>query len=324
MRNYVITTVLSLIIVTLGLTTPRCYGEDTDDIGEARVHEVTNSLIGTKAPKLDIPMLNGDTVRLGALAGKKPVYLKFWATWCVPCRQQMPHLQSIFEKYGDDIQVLSINAGLNDSVESVQAFQKEYGLTVPVAIDTEGHIGQALKLTVTPQHVLIDRTGTIRYIGHLASDELDRALASVIEEDVTETPAAPVKEQSQLEKSPKTLTLLDDTSFQLENTDDKPTVLFFFAAWCDWYLAETRPAVSARCIAFQERIRDLHQQYGQDLRIVGIAQFLWTNTDYLREYQARLGVEYPIGLDVGSTWFTAYGVRDVPTVIVLNGENEVE
>ena len=324
MRLYRANPIVLFLLVTLGLTASPGYADDIGDVGEARVQEVTSPLIGTKAPKLDIRLLNGDTIALGALANNKPVYLKFWATWCHPCRQQMPHLQKTFEKYGDDLQVLSVNAGMNDSVESVKAFQKEYGLTMPVAIDSDGQIGRAFKLTVTPQHVLIDRTGTIRYIGHLASDTLDTTLAALLQDNGSASPAASEGEKPRAEKAPKTLALLDGTSFDVDSAKDKPTVLFFFAAWCDWYLAETRPAVSARCIEFQERVLELHQRFGDEVRILGIAQFLWTDPDYLKEYQTRLGVTYPIGLDTDSAWFSAYGIRDVPAIVVLNAENEIE
>ncbi len=86
---------------------------------------------------LDLPitLLSGQTVKLSQYKGKKPVYLKFWATWCQPCRKEMPHLQHTFEKYGDKIQVIAINLGVNDDLESVKAIQKEFGLSVPITID---------------------------------------------------------------------------------------------------------------------------------------------------------------------------------------------
>lgn len=314
---------LSVLLLTLLSFSVPSFADETGDAGEAHVQAMTNALIGTPAPRRAVQLMNGDNVDLGSLVGKKPVYLKFWATWCLPCRQQMPHFQSAFEKYGDEIQFLSVNAGLNDSVESVTAFQEKYALTMPLAIDTDGAVGRAFKLTVTPQHILIDRSGTIRYIGHLASDELDQALAAVLDDErATPTPTTP-KTTPSAEAAPKSLDLLDGSTFELENSDSRPTVLFFFAAWCDWYLAETRPEVSSRCIAFQEAVRDLHKQYGEQVRVVGIAQSLWTNADYLREYQARLDVQYPIGLDLDSTWFANYGVRDVPTIVVLDGKHAV-
>lgn len=314
---------LSLVLLALAWTAPRSFADEIGEIGEAHVQAMTSPLIGTRAPKLDITLMNGDKASLGALAGNKPVYLKFWATWCLPCREQMPHLQSTYDKYGNKIQFLSVNAGLNDSVESVQAFQEEFGLTVPLAIDTDGAIGRAFKLTVTPQHILIDRSGAIRYIGHMASAELDKALAALLKDEGTTTPPLPDDGKLQPDMPPESLALLDGATFHLENTENKPTVLFFFAAWCDWYLAETRPEVSSRCIAFQEAVRDVYEQYGEQVRIVGVAQSLWTNTDYLKEYQARLDVQYPIGLDLDSAWFAAYGIREVPAIVVLDAKNKI-
>ena len=51
---------------------------------------------------------------------KKLVYLKFWATWCQPCREQMPHLQETYESFGDDIEVIAVNIDINDSAEEAR------------------------------------------------------------------------------------------------------------------------------------------------------------------------------------------------------------
>jgi thiol-disulfide isomerase/thioredoxin len=59
--------------------------------GQQRAQEAGRALIGSPAPPLVLKTIDGETIDLGGLYGKKAVYLKFWATWCVPCRQQMPH-----------------------------------------------------------------------------------------------------------------------------------------------------------------------------------------------------------------------------------------
>ncbi|MGB6355099.1 MAG: redoxin domain-containing protein, partial [Steroidobacteraceae bacterium] len=64
--------------------------------GEQRAQAAGRALIGTPAPRLVLKTIDGETIDLGSLYGKKAVYLKFWATWCVPCRQQMPHFQHAY------------------------------------------------------------------------------------------------------------------------------------------------------------------------------------------------------------------------------------
>lgn len=61
--------------------------------GEGRAAATRALLVGHRAPAATLPLLDGGSVALAELAGRKPVYLKFWATWCKPCRKQMPHLE---------------------------------------------------------------------------------------------------------------------------------------------------------------------------------------------------------------------------------------
>ena len=81
------------------------------------------SLVGSPAPRLKLTTIDGETIDLGSLYGKKAVYLKFWATWCVPCRQQMPHLEHTFETAGPDLAVIAIDVGLGDSLEAIRRAQ---------------------------------------------------------------------------------------------------------------------------------------------------------------------------------------------------------
>src|SRR5579859_544166 len=82
-------------------------------------------LIGKPAPSLIVKTIDGESIDLGSVYGKQAVYLKFWATWCVPCRQQMPHFQHAFETAGPDMAVIAINTGFNDSVDAVLKYRKQ-------------------------------------------------------------------------------------------------------------------------------------------------------------------------------------------------------
>ena len=128
-------------------------------------------------PPLVLTTIDGDRIDLGALRGKKAVYLKFWATWCSPCREQMPHFEHVQQQAGDDLQVIAINIGFDDTVEQIKALRKEFGLTMPVVRDDDGKLGEVFGLRVTPQHVIIDKQGRIAYVGHLVDAKLETALA---------------------------------------------------------------------------------------------------------------------------------------------------
>jgi len=144
--------------------------------GQQRAEAAGHDLLGTPAPRLVLKTIDGDTIDLGGLYGKKAVYLKFWATWCVPCRQQMPHFQHTYETAGADLAVIAVNVGFNDSVEAIRKYQKQLGITMPIVFDGDAAIAGAFNVRVTPQHIVIGRDGRIRYVGHLADERLDAAL----------------------------------------------------------------------------------------------------------------------------------------------------
>lgn len=87
--------------------------------------------------KLPIHFIDGTQTTLADFQGKKPVYLKMWATWCQPCREQMPHFEQVQQEYGNDIEVIALNLGLNDDLDSVKATIKEFGLTMPMGLSTK-------------------------------------------------------------------------------------------------------------------------------------------------------------------------------------------
>src|ERR1700712_2106767 len=92
--------------------------------GEAAafVDVARDALVGRPAPAVTLQLLDGSRVELATLLGKKPIYLKFWATWCVPCRAQMPHLESTFHIDGDRLAVFAVDVAIDDPIENVRKF----------------------------------------------------------------------------------------------------------------------------------------------------------------------------------------------------------
>ena len=282
--------------------------------GDGYSAEARDALVGRRAPHVALEMLDGEHVALADLLGRKPVYLKFWATWCEPCREQMPHLEAAHRTYGDRVAIFAIDLGLNDAIETVRAFRTERGLTVPIAIDGDGVLGEQFHVSVTPQHVLIDRAGIVRYVGHGATPELDRALAALADggPGSSDAPARPVPGEGAL-----SLTLADGSTFTIAGQAGHPVALAFVTTWCDDYLAKTRPAMSEACIAHAHQVEALRKAH-DGIVWVTIAHPVWTAADDLDEYRKRLGVGTPIGRDDGAAWFAHYRVRDVPTTILLD------
>jgi len=145
--------------------------------GQQRAQSAGRAILGTPAPRVMLKTIDGDAIDLGDLYGKKAVYLKFWATWCVPCREQMPHFEHVYETAGPDMAVIAIDVGFNDTVDAIRAYRKKLGITMPIVFD-DGSLGSAFHLRVTPTHVVIGRDGRIQFVGHLADKDLDAALVA--------------------------------------------------------------------------------------------------------------------------------------------------
>lgn len=118
------------------------------------------SNIGNRAIDFELQTLDGQTIKLSALQGK-PVLLNFWATWCGPCKYEMPFLQQIHDKYtGKGLILLEID--INEKPETVQKYLTDNNLTVTVPMDVGAKVAKAYGITGIPSSFLIDKDGIIR------------------------------------------------------------------------------------------------------------------------------------------------------------------
>lgn len=153
----------------------------TAESGIASVQTDLDSLpeAGSPAPDFELSTLAGDTARLSDYLGR-PVILNFWATWCAPCRLEMPELQRAqtdFDAAGEGGPiVLTINEG--DSAERVAEFFDEVGLTLPALLDTEGIVGTAYGAFFLPTTIIVAPDGTVTAVhrGMISRDQLDTYL----------------------------------------------------------------------------------------------------------------------------------------------------
>ena len=295
--------------------------------GQQLAQQAGRSLIGTSAPALVLKTIDGQTIDLRKLYGKKAVYLKFWATWCVPCRQQMPHFESTYEHAGSDLAVIAINAGFNDSVEDVKVYRKAVGLKMPIVID-DGRLADALHLRVTPQHIVIGRDGKITYIGHLVDERLEAALTAARARPgdmaVAAKPAVALTDALDIgARVPGiSLTALDGSTLTLADpAGSRPTVIFFLSPWCESYLEKSRPERSAAC----KRAREQSARLSHDatVRWIGVASGLWSTAADLGGYRDQHQLAMPLALDESGAVFRNFGVRDVPVFILVNSKGEI-
>lgn len=133
--------------------------------------------LGAPAPDFELADLQGRSVRLSQFLGR-PVLLNFWATWCPPCRKEMPDLQAFSERYGDRIQVLGVNldfaAKVSTTNQVVLDFLQEYGVTYLNLRDPIGESVTRYRLTGFPVTFWIDPAGFIRgvWFGAMRQDDI--------------------------------------------------------------------------------------------------------------------------------------------------------
>lgn len=131
------------------------------------------------APPLQALDLQGKVWRLADLRGRA-VVLNFWATWCPPCRAEMPSLQQLAEIYGpEQLVVLAVNVG--ESVRRINQFVQASGLSVPVLLDPRSEIAQAWGADALPTTVLIDGKGRPRQRVRGEVDWTSREAAALVE-----------------------------------------------------------------------------------------------------------------------------------------------
>lgn len=134
--------------------------------------------VGSPAPDFTLTDLDGEPIKLSALRGQL-VVLNFWATWCEPCRAEMPELERIYQQYQPGLVVLGVN--LQEQPEDVRRFTRSINVTYPILLDPDGLVARLYKIIQLPNTYFIDRQGTIqaRHIGSLSAEKLQEYLDSM-------------------------------------------------------------------------------------------------------------------------------------------------
>ncbi len=120
--------------------------------------------IGFSAPDFTLDRMDGEPIRLSELRGQ-PVLINLWASWCPPCRAEMPALDAVYRKYrAAGLVVLGVNSTFQDTEADARSFVKNLGLTFPILFDRDGAISQRYKLQGLPTSYFVGRDGVIRDI----------------------------------------------------------------------------------------------------------------------------------------------------------------
>jgi len=154
-----------LVLATNSFSQPEAGMSEEVDSGDA-------PQVNAPAPDFEIENLRGEKKHLSDYQGKV-VVLNFWATWCGPCKDEMPFFQEIYEKYASEIAVLAVNN--QETVDKVSPFVEELGLTYEILMDYDGSVATQYQVIGFPTTYFIDPNGIIKFlhVGVLTEEQLD-------------------------------------------------------------------------------------------------------------------------------------------------------
>ena len=195
------------------VTTAATTKAPTDEIAKASVEEATAAAItepqteptteplpeqttepateeDRTVPDFTVYNAAGEEVHLSDFFGR-PIILNFWASWCGPCRQEMPELQAAFEEYGEEICFVLINLteGESETQKSAEAFLEEHRYTFPVYFDLHQDAARTYAVYSIPATYFIgaDGSGVARALGSMDAETLQRGIDMIYSRDVPET-----------------------------------------------------------------------------------------------------------------------------------------
>ena len=174
-----IVTLLVLVIVIGGsMLLYRNLGQNID-LGEL---VPTESISQNAAPDFTVTDGDGNEVKLSDFRGKG-VVLNFWASWCGPCKSEMPHFQEAFEEFGEDVRFLMVNTSdaFGDSRADAQKVLEQNGYTFPVFYDTKAECAYGYGISGIPVTVFIDADGNIVSMktGMISKADLERRILTI-------------------------------------------------------------------------------------------------------------------------------------------------
>ncbi len=167
---------LFLIFPILGIVAAIVTGVGNQSGGNGQplpAYFTPTTLVGSLAPDFSLITPDGSLISLSSLRGKL-VFLNFWATWCAPCRQEMPVFQQTlngdFGDYKGRLAILGIDQA--EDAGTVKAFLRQLKVNIPVALDSDQHVDNLYGVLQLPETFVIDPSGVVRYwqVGEMTPD----------------------------------------------------------------------------------------------------------------------------------------------------------
>ena len=175
----IVTLLVLIIVIGGGALLYQNLGQNVD-LGETMP---TVDAFNHLAPDVTIMDAEGNEVLLSDFRGKG-VVLNFWASWCGPCKSEMPHFQAAYEQYGEDVHFLMVNmsTAFGDTREDAEKVMTDNGYTFPVYYDHKGECAYWYEVTAIPMTIFIDDLGNLysSKIGMISEADLQRRILTII------------------------------------------------------------------------------------------------------------------------------------------------
>jgi len=152
-----------------------------DNASASNLSAATRPVSGEPAPDFTVQTLDGKYVSLSDFRGKT-VLLNFWATWCPPCRSEMPDMEKVYrERLDKDVVILAVD--VQEAAVPVQAFVDRFGITFPILMDVSGDIAKLYGVQSLPTSYFIDKQGRITSfsLGALNESAISRRIDQALE-----------------------------------------------------------------------------------------------------------------------------------------------
>lgn len=155
---------VSLVVLLLLCSAAICMfiEQRTETTADGVEVEITTLQKGEVAPEIELQTTSGELFSLHALQGKK-VVLNFWASWCPPCREEMPALQR-YADANEDVAVVAVNLHAREQNKArVDQFIEQYRLTLTMPVDVDGEVDAAYRILTIPTTFMIDTNGRVQH-----------------------------------------------------------------------------------------------------------------------------------------------------------------
>lgn len=135
---------------------------------------------GATAIDFELETRTGDTLRLYNNDGK-PTLINFWASWCPPCKKEMPDLQKAYEIYGDKVNFFMVDLTFNDNLEKMNEYIEENGFTFPVLLDKTGDVTMDYQVMVIPTTYFVDADNVITHkvMGPMTTEQIESIMNEI-------------------------------------------------------------------------------------------------------------------------------------------------